>query len=124
MKVGFCCKFLDEAGLNVPELNYKATTISWLLRQPFDVAEQRLFEITNHNCDAALGLVKKLSTEAPIKRMVRLGSDLLPAYTHPSTQWFWKRHDVVSLVQSKLQEVGSLARANDVRLSFHPGQFV
>jgi len=55
--------------------------------------------------------------------MVRIGSDILPAYTEPNWCYYWKKPDVVRYLERELAKVGDVARSNDVRLSFHPGQF-
>jgi UV DNA damage endonuclease len=55
--------------------------------------------------------------------MVRLSSDLLPAYTHKDYSAWYKQPDVRSLLESGFAKVGDAARALGVRISFHPGQF-
>jgi UV DNA damage repair endonuclease len=55
--------------------------------------------------------------------MVRLGSDILPAYTHADWSAFYKRADVLGLLEPGFAQIGELARSKQVRLSFHPGQF-
>ena len=54
-------------------------------------------------------------------RMYRMTSDLAPYATHPDLPQF---HRQVEECAERLAEVGEKARALDVRLSFHPGQFV
>ena len=55
--------------------------------------------------------------------MVRLSSDILPAYTHELYNDFYKRNDVLALLESGFSKIGDLARSKQVRLSMHPGQF-
>jgi len=55
--------------------------------------------------------------------MVRLSSDLLPAYTQRDWSYFWRRADVVDYCNKNFSIIGNSARNNNVRLSFHPGQF-
>jgi UV DNA damage repair endonuclease len=55
--------------------------------------------------------------------MVRISSDLLPAYTEPKWSYFWRRTDVMDYCSRVFQSIGDVARTNGVRLSFHPGQF-
>ncbi|UWQ21761.1 UV DNA damage repair endonuclease UvsE [Jannaschia sp. W003] len=54
-------------------------------------------------------------------RMYRMSSDLAPYATHPDMPQF---HGMVEESAERLAEVGAKARALDVRLSFHPSQFV
>ena len=53
------------------------------------------------------------------QRMVRLGSNQLPAATHPDWRYFWKRPEV----RSYAAKYYGRAESKDVRISFHPGQF-
>ena len=55
--------------------------------------------------------------------MVRIGSDILPVYTHNDWQYFWRRPDVIAYCEKHFRTVGNIARLRNVRLSFHPGQF-
>jgi UV DNA damage repair endonuclease len=55
--------------------------------------------------------------------MVRLSSDILPVYTHELYSDFYKRTDVLALLERGFAKVGILARDKQVRLSMHPGQF-
>jgi UV DNA damage endonuclease len=54
-------------------------------------------------------------------RMYRMSSDLAPYATHPDMPQF---HNMVAEADPELQAVGTKARALDIRLSFHPSQFV
>ena len=126
-KIGFACKFseLDNKGqvASVPELNTRTTTISWLNRQTRDVAEDKLLELVQHNIQSALLLVEKVGTLDEHLRMVRLSSDILPAYTHELYRDYYKRADVLALLERGFSQVGEVARNKQVRLSMHPGQF-
>ncbi len=53
--------------------------------------------------------------------MYRMGSDLAPYATHPDMPQF---HNMVKESASDLARFGRLAREADVRLSFHPSQFI
>jgi UV DNA damage repair endonuclease len=76
------------------------------------------------NIEATRLLVEKVSTLEPHLRMVRLSSDILPAYTEPSWSWFYRLPDVRAYAQRHFGAIGDIARKMDVRLSMHPGQFV
>ncbi|CAB4241758.1 Uve UV damage repair endonuclease [uncultured Caudovirales phage] len=126
-RIGFCCKYVEPHPKKVFEsvagLNTGTTTISWLNRQSRDVAEQKLWDLMVGNIEAVYKLVERVSTLDPSLRMVRIGSDILPAYTHDSYADYWRQADIISYAETNFKRVGDLARANDVRLSFHPGQF-
>jgi len=122
-RIGFCCKYLDSNGETVPDKNYRGTTVAWLNRQSKDVAEQRLWDIMEHNVHATFRVVTEVGSMEPSLRMMRLGSDMLPVYTEPTWSYFWRRADVIAFLERELAKVGELARKLDVRLSFHPGQY-
>jgi UV DNA damage endonuclease len=122
-RIGFCCKLVDHDGVTVQDLNYKSTTVAWLNRQTKDVATQRLWDIMEHNLSATKSVIAKVGSWVPELRMMRLGSDLLPVYTHADWSWFWQQPTVRTHLERKLSSIGELARQLDVRLSFHPGQF-
>ncbi len=130
-RIGFCCKWIDDEsqidgfkpGDEARALNTRVTTVAWLNRQSKDVAEQRLWDLMVHNIESIRLLVQRVGNLAPHLRMVRLGSDILPVYTEASWSYYWRRPDVRQYCETKFSEVGDLARALDVRLSFHPGQF-
>ena len=129
-RFGFCCKWLDDpsetAGMKVNaknrELNGRSTTMRWL-REHKDQAEQRQWDIMNHNARAALLMVERVGAMAPERRMVRLGSEMLQGYTEPSWIDWWQRREIQDHCAKIFAPVGDAARRLGVRLSFHPGQF-
>ena len=54
-------------------------------------------------------------------RMYRMSSDLAPYATHPDLPQF---HNMVRQSAPELQAIGAKAKQLDIRLSFHPSQFV
>ena len=54
-------------------------------------------------------------------RMYRMSSDLAPYATHPDMPQF---HGMVAESAAELAAIGRKARALDIRLSFHPSQYV
>ena len=125
-KIGFACKFSvnTNKGIEVvPELNVGGTTIAWLNRQSKQVAEQKLWDLMKKNIEAVRCLVEKVSQQNEHLRMVRIGSDILPAYTESSWSYFWRLPDVQNYAAREFEKVGNIARASSTRLSMHPGQF-
>jgi UV DNA damage endonuclease len=68
-------------------------------------------------------LIEYVGSLHPELRMVRLGSDVLPVYTEPTWSYFWRLPHVRDYCEKQFAPVGETARALDVRLSMHPGQF-
>jgi len=69
-------------------------------------------------------LIKKVATLPPELRMLRITSDMLSFYTHKDYTDFWQSQDVQKQLEHWFKPLGETARANDVRVSFHPDQFV
>jgi UV DNA damage endonuclease len=131
MRIGFCCKFIDHPrqaqGIGardaVRAYNTRATTVSWLNRQSRDQAVARLWEIMAHNVGVIKQQLERVATWPQELRMMRIGSDILPAYTEANWSWFWQQPDVRAHAQHLFAAVGESARQHNIRLSFHPGQF-
>lgn len=130
-KIGFCCKWIDRPdqteGIkstdDAKQYNTGTTTVAWLNRQTRAVAEQKLWDLMVQNIAATQKLVERVSELPESLRMVRLSSDILPCYTHGDFSNYWMEPSVVSYAETHFARVGAHARANGVRLSFHPGQF-
>lgn len=126
-KIGFACKLSElhptKGVVSIPEFNNSTTTVAWLAKQHKDVSIQKLYNLAKENISAVANLVKYTSSLDPSLRMVRLGSDILPVFTHPEWKWFWKQTDVISYCETHFAKIGEIARTNNVRLSFHPSQF-
>ena len=127
-RIGFACKLVQSDSkkgiVNVPECQVSTTTISWLNRQNKDTATKKLWELMIKNIKATQNLVSTVAKFEPELRMVRIGSDILPAYTHEKWKWFWKQKDIVDYCEKEFPIIGDIARSNNVRLSMHPGQFL
>jgi UV DNA damage endonuclease len=129
-RIGFCCKWIDrpeEAAGRKPtsesrDLNGRSTTMRWL-REHRDQAEQRQWEIMDHNAAAALRMVERVGGLRPEFRMVRLGSEMLQGYTEPDWKAWWQRPEIQDHCEKIFAPVGQRARELGVRLGFHPGQF-
>lgn len=126
-RIGWACKhsYQEPGGAIVssPELNFKTTTLAWLNRQSRDVAEARLLDLIQHNLSAIRALVEHIAQLPRQFRMVRIGSDILPAYTAPGWSVYYSDSTLITLIAESLKRTGDFARAHDVRLSMHPGQF-
>jgi len=129
-RIGFCCKWLNDpsecGGMKVNaqdrDLNGRSTTMRWLREHP-EEAEQRQWDIMNHNTTAAIKLIERVATLPENRRMVRLGSEMLQGYTEKDWKAWWQRPEIQSHLEQIFAPVGETARRLDVRISFHPGQF-
>jgi UV DNA damage endonuclease len=129
-RIGYACKWLDDAsevrGMKVNaanrELNGRSTTMRWLREHPLE-AEQRLYELMNHNTSAAVKQIERVAQLPPHLRMVRIGSEMLSGYTEKNWINWYQRQEVQDHCERIFAPIGETARRLDVRLSFHPGQF-
>jgi len=130
-RIGFACKWIDRPdqvdGIKPKDeckiYNTGSTTVAWLNRQTRDVAEQKLYDLMVGNINSIRRLVEKVGSLDEDLRMVRLSSDILPVYTEPTWGGYWRDPSIRAYCERAFGEVGDLARKNNVRLSFHPGQF-
>ena len=130
-KIGFACKWIDtmdqcdgiKATDPAKQYNLAATTVAWLKRQTASVADDKMWELIRYNISATKRLVERVGDLDASLRMVRLGSDILPVYTEPTFGVFYDDPGVQSFCEKGFAEIGAVARARGVRLSFHPGQF-
>lgn len=127
MRIGYACKTIADSKALTESLNEKSTTVTWLNRQKKSVAEQRMLDIAKHNAQyilRVLNYITEISKIYPEMKMFRIGSGILPAYTHPDWKYFWKQPDVIKFLESNFFRIGEFARKNDIRLSMHPNQYV
>lgn len=130
-RIGFACKYMHPDQTQKSKLleelqrplNTRSTTVQWLNRQTQEVAEQRLWDIMEHNIASYKRLIEYVGSLPENLRMVRLGSDCLPVYTQSDWRYYWRLPEVESYMEKHFAAVGETARRLDVRLSFHPGQF-
>ena len=129
-KVGFACKFMHDDQSLKPKLleeiqrplNFRTTTRKWCNDNPTK-ADERLFDLVQHNLSATRRLVEYVASLEPYQRMCRIGSDMLPLYTEPTWKRFYTDQTVRNDIERSLAVTGDIARKHGVRLSFHPGQF-
>jgi len=127
-RIGFACKFaeIDKKGeiSSVPGLNTGSTTLAWTKRQTQSVAEQKVLDVAKQNILSTHALIKKVAELPEPLRMLRITSDMLSFYTMDGWQNFWQDRQMQDNLERWFSPLGETARQNNVRLSFHPDQFV
>ena len=127
-RIGFACKWaeVNKKGeiASVEGLNTGGTTMAWAKRNKRDLVEQKIIDVAKSNIMNTHNLIKRVASLEPELRMVRLTSDMFSFYTHEDYRDFWKSQYIQNLLEHWMAPLGETARANDVRLSFHPDQFV
>lgn len=115
IRVGLCCTFLAEP------IRFRTTTARYLLTRKPRERVVLLDELARHN---AVSLGSAIAWCAAHRvGAFRITSGILPMYTHPAVGWDLAEEAAVGIV-AMLRAVGTQRAARDVRLSFHPDQFV
>lgn len=104
-------------------MNLTSTTIAALGRKGRGAVVGRLLEIVGHNLEALLAQLRWIAGRPPLERLLRMGSNVLPAYTHESTAWVYREPAMRELAEGGLARAGEVAREAGIRLSLHPGPF-
>ena len=127
-RIGFACKWaeINKKGeiASTEGLNTGGTTYAWAKRNTRNKVEEKMIEVAKRNIVNTHNLVKRVATLPPELRMIRLTSDMLSFYTMDEYKDFWTRQDVQDSLARWFAPIGQTARDNDVRISFHPDQFV
>jgi UV DNA damage repair endonuclease len=127
-RIGFACKWaeINKKGeiASAEGLNTGGTTMAWANRNKRDIVEQKIIDVAKTNIVNTHNLIKKVATLPDELRMLRITSDMLSFYTHDDYKDFWQDSNTQMLLAKWFAPLGETARQNNVRLSFHPDQFV
>lgn len=127
-RIGFACKFaeINKKGeiASVEGLNTGGTTLAWAKRNSRAAVEEKIIDVAKTNIMNTHALIKKVATLPEELRMLRVTSDMLSFYTHEDWQPFWQSSNTQDSLARWFAPLGETARQNNVRLSFHPDQFV
>ena len=123
-RIGFCCTFVSPAGDPDEErrLNMRRITLASLARKQPAEAFDALAAVVAHNLDALDAQLAFVAGLPPLRRMFRILSGFLPAWSHTGTRQLYGDGDLRALIETRLAAAGEFARRNGVRLSMHPGQ--
>ena len=116
MRYGLCCLFIREA------IKFRTTTAKALKGQSRGDQLAKLSEICSHNARnllAAVQTVHRLGIGA-----FRIQSQLFPRMTHPEIGYRLEDLEDVNAIKELLTSTRSFAMRHDIRLSFHPDQFI
>ena len=113
---GLCCQFLDSP------IRFRAATHRYAATLEPAVRREYLASIARDNA-AALRAAVARCTELGIGAF-RITSQILPLTTHPESGYRLSDLDDDGSIAAAFTAAGEAARAADVRLSFHPDQFV
>jgi len=127
-RIGFACKWaeINKKGeiASAEGLNTGGTTLAWAKRNNRNIVEEKIIDVAKTNIVNTHNLLKKVATLPHELRMLRITSDMLSFYTHDDYKDFWQDNDTQTLLHKWFAPLGDTIRANDIRVSFHPDQFV
>lgn len=127
-RIGFACKWaeINKKGeiASAEGLNTGGTTLAWAKRNNRALVEQKIIDVAKTNIVNTHNLLKKVATLPPELRMVRITSDMLSFYTHADYTDFWQDANTQNSLHRWFAPLGETIRNNDIRVSFHPDQFV
>ncbi len=113
---GLCCHFVDSP------IKFRAATHRYVASLASRSGRRYLTDIARHNAQALIAAVERCH-QLGIGAF-RITSQILPLATHPESGYLLERLDPSGEIEATFFLAGDLARSYDVRLSFHPDQFV
>jgi UV DNA damage endonuclease len=116
MRFGLCCLFVAE------KISFRTTTAKVLCAMDRKAALAKASDICLHNADNLL-----LAVQAAHRLGIgafRITSPLFPRMTHPEVGYALEDLPQAETIAARLAAVRKFAQEHDIRLSFHPDQFV
>ena len=116
LRLGLCCQFAEEP------IKFRTTTATAMLRLDKKARFARLAELCRTNAEALLASLQFCADHGI--GAFRINSQILPVKTHPAAGYSVRDLPGGADIVARFRECGEFARKHDVRLSFHPDQFV
>jgi UV DNA damage endonuclease len=116
LRLGLCCQFLDSP------IRFRTATHRYVSTLSRAAQRTYLAAIAADNA-AALAAAVERCAELGIGAF-RINSQMLPLGTHPVSGYALEALDEVGAIRAAFERARELPRTRDVRLSFHPDQFV
>jgi UV DNA damage endonuclease len=116
LRLGLCCQFAGEP------IKFRTTTATAMLRLGRRERLARLAELCQHNASALMASLEFCARHGI--GAFRVNSQILPLKTHPTAGYDVNELPGGAAIVESFRGCGAFARAHDLRLSFHPDQFV
>jgi UV DNA damage endonuclease len=116
-RISQCCQFSDP---KLVKLYNVGTTTKTTALGPN--GKQKVQEKALANLDKLYKTLSEYFAKQPVNlRSFRISTTLLPVYTvEEAKPWY---QEIDEKIQLKLKRIGDVAKANEIRLSMHPGQY-
>jgi len=129
-RIGYACKYMHEDRTLSKKMldekeklfNSRSTTALWCRNNP-QLAQERIHDIVLHNINAIQLQLNYVSSLPSSLHMLRIGSDVLPLYTHAECSHFYNDAEFLTKIEKGLFKCGEFARTHGIRISFHPAQY-
>jgi UV DNA damage endonuclease len=116
IRFGLCCVFRKAA------IKFRRATAKYVSTQSRRQQLRYLSEICQHNAQSLLAALK-FCLQNSIGDF-RINSQILPLKTHPEIKYEIEDLPDYKNILAIFSECGAFARANDLRTTFHPDQFI
>lgn len=116
LRLGLCCMFAAEP------IKFRTTTATAMLRLTKLERLDRLAELCLANAQALAASLEYCARSGI--GAFRVNSQILPVKTHPTAGYDVRELPGCAVILARFHECGDFAKANGIRLSFHPDQFV
>lgn len=118
IRLGLCCKFSEET------IRFRTTTATYLKKLALkgSCPKEYLNEIIKHNVASLKAAILYCSKN--YIGSFRIGSDFLPSITHPDVKYTLNCLPDGDNIRKDLLICKKLAQNKNIRLTFHPSQFV
>jgi UV DNA damage endonuclease len=116
LRLGLVCQFKHEP------IKFRTTMATAMLRLPKLERLVRLNDLCLSNADALLAALKYCAIHGI--GAFRINSQILPVKTHPTVGYQMNELPDGADIIMRFRECGHFAHVNNLRLSFHPDQFV
>lgn len=116
LRLGLCCQFAKQP------IKFRTTMATAMLRLPKRERLARLAELCRGNADTLLASLQFCASHGI--GAFRINSQILPVKTHPAAGYEEGELPDFTEIIARFCECGRFAREHNLRLSFHPDQFV
>ena len=116
IRLGLCCKFDCEP------IRFRTTTATAMRKLPAKQRLDRIATLCLHNADALTQSITFCANNGI--GAFRINSQVLPLKTHPDVGYHTDELPAAKEIRAAFRVAGALAARLDIRLSFHPDQFI
>lgn len=116
VRLGLCCIFREQP------IKFRITTAAVLARLDEGQRQIRLSELCRNNAESLVKALEYCATHGI--GAFRILSQILPLKTHPEFDYRLEELPDGEATYRVFLRAGAIARRHDIRLSFHPDQFI